>query len=637
MPIHSEPHRNKLIKFTIFGNLLFFTLFTIAITSFQNLDGATQQLSLIGTIALWSVATAVLLGSFVLILKLSTKELTDANLAQRTLERENNKIKEELKTAQSSMQQLEKERDEAYEASQLKSEFLANMSHEIRTPMTGVLGMADLLSDTKLSDEQAGFVTTIRNSGESLLTIINDILDFSKIESGKLEMESIPFDLRRSIEETLELVAHKAFAKHVEVILDFKDSAPEWICGDVTRIKQITTNLLSNAVKFTSKGDICVTISGEKQENDYLIQFAVKDSGIGIPKDRINRLFQSFSQVDSSTNRRFGGTGLGLVISKRLAEMMGGTMWVESQENVGSTFYFTIQAPSADAETIANFPALKQALANKTALLILQNPSNRAVVETFFEDWNIKFDSPESIGEGIAYFQTNPSRYDFILTEYPSDSQDGATFIKSIHQMRADRPPIFLFTTILSVQTKEQLNHLKIEKHLYKPIKKIPLFFALTSYYKQPDPADAKKNVVVIEQKILVGESHPLKILLAEDNIVNQKVAIRTLSRLGYDITFVNNGLEAVKEVQKNPYDLVLMDIHMPEMDGIEATNMIQQLDEARLPKRPQIYALTAGVMEDERESCMEAGMHGFITKPFKASDIVPILKNVSDLNTKKT
>ncbi len=625
-------HQKQGINLIIAVNLIVLTLFAIALASIRQIGSFDQPASIGMGVVLWGITFATLVGSFILILHKTGKQLADAEIIRKTLEHDLSKVKEELQKSQQTAENLHKERDEANEASQLKSEFLANMSHEIRTPMTGVLGMADLLSDTKLSEEQNGFVRTIRNSGESLLTIINDILDFSKIESGKLEMESIPFDLRRCIEETLELVAHKAYKNGVEVVLDFKSSAPEWIHGDVTRIKQITTNLLSNAVKFTSKGDICVTISATQQDEDYLIQFAVKDSGIGIPKNRLNRLFQSFSQVDSSTSRRFGGTGLGLVISKRLSEMMGGTMWVESKENVGSTFYFTIQASPANSEKIANYGALKEIVKGKTALLILQNRSNRSVVSSFLESWEIEYDSPKSIGEGVALYQAKPQKYDFILTEYPSDAQDGAAFIQSINRMSTKRPPIFLFTTILSVQTKEQIKHLNIENHLYKPIKKIPLFISLTSYFQTPNPLEKKKNVVVIEPKILVGESHPLKILLAEDNVVNQKVATRTLSRLGYEIEFVGNGLEAVKAVQKKPFDLVLMDIHMPEMDGIEATQMIQQLESTRLPKRPQIYALTAGVMESERESCIAAGMHGFITKPFKASDIVPVLKNVFSL-----
>ena len=539
-------------------------------------------------------------------------------------------FKESAENLNHTNQKLAEERDAEIRNSALKSEFLANMSHEIRTPMTGVLGMADLLSDTELDEEQSGFVGTIRNSGESLLTIINDILDFSKIESGKMEVEKVPFNLRRGLEEAMELVAHKAYDKNVEIILNFHQSSPEWILGDVTRVKQVATNLMSNAVKFTEAGEVSVTVTAQQFDQEHLIQFAVKDSGIGIPEDRMGRLFQSFSQVDSSTTRLFGGTGLGLVISKKMAEIMGGNMWVESVEGEGSTFYFSITGqavPPADKDGInlEKTPWIK----GKTALIVHSNRTSQVVLKTFLDEWNIAYDLATGPLEAYQQFNSSPKKYDLLITDINLDESNGLELIKSLRAKYAQLPAIFMFTTIKNLQFREQAKQLKIEHCLFKPIKKVPLFRAIASQFVEK-PVQAKPEANPAKNAdIAFGGDHPLRILLAEDNIVNQKVALRTLSRLGYTAEVASNGLEAVEKADKEQFDLILMDIHMPEMDGIEATNIIKGSDRLTPKDAPMVIALTAGVMKEERELCIEAGMDGFVTKPFKSGDLKVTLLDV--------
>ena len=540
---------------------------------------------------------------------------TNAALRQEVLERK--RVEAELVAA----------REQALQAVEAKAGFLAHMSHEIRTPMNAVIGMTALLEETSLNAEQRDCVQTIRTSGDALLSVINDILDFSKAESGMLVLEQRPFDLEACIEEAVDMIAPDAAAKGLELFYSLGEDVPAWIAGDASRLRQVFVNLLSNAVKFTDRGEVCLTATLLARDGPRLqVQFSVRDTGIGIASHQQRQLFEAFTQADSSTTRKYGGTGLGLAICRRLVELMGGTIGVESEEGRGSTFRFTIAAEAATSVRAApKAGPLQVDLSGKRALLVDDNPTNLRILATQCRRWKMDVSTAATAAEALAILDGD-RLYDVVVVDLHMPRMDGTSLAQQIRWLCPGTLPALVLLSSGTARVSDAASGSPFAATLAKPVKHSQLFETLARVLKAGTgvaaPADTSRRL-----DPTTAQRMPLRILVAEDSAINQKLAVGILARLGYASDVAGSGTEALRMVRQQRYDLVFMDLQMPEMDGLEATRRI--VAESPPGQRPRIVAMTANALAGDRERCLDAGMDDYIAKPVLPVDVQALIERL--------
>ena len=548
------------------------------------------------------------------------------------VEKRTEELRNEVKERQEAEAAMRLAKEAAEKASQAKSEFLANMSHEIRTPLNGVMGMTDLALETSLTAEQREYLETVKSSSEALLVVINDILDFSKIEADRIVLESAEFDLRDCLESALRTVAVRADEKGLELLCEVAPEVPEVVIGDAGRLRQVVLNLVGNAIKFTDAGEVAVRVAADAQNGaEGVLHFTVSDTGIGVPGDKRETIFAPFTQADTSTTRKYGGTGLGLTISNRLVAMMGGAMWVESEIGKGSHFHFTAHLAAASAKEIkVGMPAPAELLRGVKVLVVDDNRTNRRILEGMLKRWEMKTFAVES-GE-LALGQLSEAReagepYRLIVTDMHMPKMDGFELVEEIRR----RPEMSTATIMMLTSAGHQgdaarCKELGVVAYLLKPIRQSELREAIGRVLGADNPEGA---IPLITRYSLQDAREPgssLKVLLAEDNVVNQRLVVRLLEKRGHRVAVAANGLEALAALKKEHFDLVLMDVQMPEMDGMEATAAIRE-EEKSGGEHQMIIALTAHAMKGDREKCLSAGMDGYLTKPIRPQELDEVLE----------